>query len=100
MCVVITSRVDSSLPLARLRALHQLTELLAEDLRFTLTEADQFLSQMMGLNLTADDVTALDARTEGWAAGLQLAATSMQYLAVSLVYPHPRAGGLLDKRQT
>jgi LuxR family maltose regulon positive regulatory protein len=55
-----------------------LTELRAADLRFTSTEAADFLNQVMGLNLTAQDISALEARTEGWVAGLQLAALSMQ----------------------
>ena len=77
MHLVITSREDPPLPLARLRARDQLTELRASDLRFTATEAAGFL-QAMGLNLSAEDVAALEARTEGWIAGLQLAALSMQ----------------------
>ena len=76
--LVIATREDPSLPLARLRALGQLTELRAADLRFTLSEAAEFLNQMMGLNLSAENITALDKRTEGWIAGLQLAALSMQ----------------------
>lgn len=78
MHLVITTREDPSLPLARLRARDQLTELRAADLRFTPAEAAEFLNQMMGLNLSDGDVAALEARTEGWIAGLQLAALSMQ----------------------
>ena len=78
MHLVITTREDPQLPLARLRARGQLTELRATDLRFTPTEAAEFLNQVMGLNLSADEITALEARTEGWIAGLQLAALSMQ----------------------
>ena len=78
MHVVITTREDPDLPLARLRALDQLTELRAADLRFTPSEAAEFLNQVMNLNLSAEDVTALEDRTEGWIAGLQLAAISMQ----------------------
>ena len=66
------------LPLARLRARGQLTELRAADLRFTPAEAAEFLNQVMGLNLSAEDIAALETRTEGWIAGLQLAALSMQ----------------------
>ena len=66
------------LPLARLRARGQLTELRAADLRFTPAEAADFLNQVMGLNLSAEDIAALETRTEGWIAGLQLAAISMQ----------------------
>src|SRR5512135_12421 len=78
MHMVIATREDPHLPLARLRARNQLTELRAEDLRFTPSEAAEFLNQMMGLNLSAEDIAALEARTEGWIAGLQLAALSMQ----------------------
>jgi LuxR family transcriptional regulator, maltose regulon positive regulatory protein len=78
MHLAIASREDPSLPLARLRALGQLTELRAADLRFTLAEAAEFLNRVMGLNLSEADVAALEARTEGWIAGLQLAALSLQ----------------------
>src|SRR5947209_1486020 len=78
MHLVIATREDPQLPLARLRARGQLTELRATDLRFTPSEAAEFLNQGMGLNLSAEDVTALEARTEGWIAGLQLAAISLQ----------------------
>src|SRR5215212_9135471 len=78
MHLVIATREDPQLPLARLRAQGQLTELRAADLRFTLSEAAEFLNQVMGLSLTADDIAALETRTEGWVAGLQLAAISMQ----------------------
>ena len=76
--LVIATREDPPLPLARLRARGQLTELRAADLRFTPTEAAEFLNQAMGLNLSAGNVAALETRTEGWIAGLQLAAISMQ----------------------
>ena len=78
MHLVIATREDPHLPLARLRVRGQLTELRAADLRFTPAEAAEFLNQGMGLNLTAEDIAALDKRTEGWIAGLQLAALSMQ----------------------
>src|SRR5207248_2659490 len=78
MHLVIVTREDPQLPLARLRARGQLTELRATDLRFTPPEAAEFLNQGMGLNLSAEDITALETRTEGWIAGLQLAALSMQ----------------------
>jgi LuxR family maltose regulon positive regulatory protein len=78
MHLVITTREDPNLPLARLRVRGQLTELRALDLRFTPSEAAEFLNQVMGLNLTAKDIAALEARTEGWIAGLQLAALSLQ----------------------
>ncbi|MBI5297073.1 MAG: helix-turn-helix transcriptional regulator [Chloroflexi bacterium] len=76
--LVIASREDPPLPLARLRVRNQLTELRTADLRFTSAEAADFLNRMMGLNLSEGDVAALEARTEGWIAGLQLAALSMQ----------------------
>lgn len=76
--LVITSREDPQLPLARLRARGQLTELRAADLRFTPLEAAEFLNPVMGLNLSAAAIAALEDRTEGWIAGLQLAAISMQ----------------------
>ncbi len=76
--LVIATREDPPLPLARLRARGQLTELRAADLRFTSTEAADFLNQVMGLSLEADDIAALEARTEGWIAGLQMAAISMR----------------------
>jgi LuxR family maltose regulon positive regulatory protein len=78
MHLIITTRVDPPLPLARLRARDKLTELRANDLRFTAEEAAMFLSQVMGLELTAKEVAALEERTEGWIAGLQIAALSMQ----------------------
>ena len=78
MHLVIATREDPSLPLARYRVRGQLTELRAADLRFTPAEAAEFLNQMMGLNLSAEDIAALETRTEGWIAGLQLAALSMQ----------------------
>ncbi len=78
MHLVIATREDPSLPLSRLRARTQLTELRAADLRFTSTEAVEFLNRVMGLNLSEVDIAALEARTEGWVAGLQLAAISMR----------------------
>jgi LuxR family maltose regulon positive regulatory protein len=76
--LVILTRADPPLPLARLRARDQLSEIRAGDLRFTAEEAAAFLNQVMGLSLAPADVAALEARTEGWIAGLQLAALSMQ----------------------
>src|SRR5437016_254089 len=78
MHLVIATREDPDLPLARLRARGHLTELRATDLRFTASEAAGFLTQVMGLNLSTEDIAALEDRTEGWIAGLQLAALSMQ----------------------
>lgn len=78
MHLVIATREDPHLSLARLRARGQLTELRAADLRFTPAEAAEFLNQAMGLNLSTENIAALEARTEGWIAGLQLAAISMR----------------------
>jgi LuxR family transcriptional regulator, maltose regulon positive regulatory protein len=78
MHLVIATREDPHLPLSRLRVRGQLTELRATDLRFTPSEAAEFLNQVMGLNLSAEDIASLENRTEGWIAGLQLAALSMQ----------------------
>jgi len=78
MHLAITTREDPNLPLARLRMRDQLTELRAADLRFTPSEAAEFLNQVMGLALSAEEVAALESRTEGWIAGLQLAALSMK----------------------
>ena len=78
MHLVIATREDPQLPLARLRARSHLTEVRAADLRFTASEASEFLSQVMGLSLSAEDIAALEDHTEGWIAGLQLAALSMQ----------------------
>jgi LuxR family maltose regulon positive regulatory protein len=64
--------------LARLRARGQLTGLRAADLRFSPSEAAVFLTQVMDLDLSADEIAALEARTDGWIAGLQLAAISLQ----------------------
>src|SRR6188472_1735626 len=74
--MAIATRADPPLPLSRLRARDQLVELRAVDLRFTDEEAERFLNDVMGLGLEPVHVTALEARTEGWAAGLQLAALS------------------------
>ena len=76
--VVIATREDPRLPMARLRAGSQMTELRAADLRFTVAEATGFLNHAMGLSLSHENVAALEARTEGWIAGLQLAAISLR----------------------
>ena len=78
MQVLMTTRVDPPFPVARLRARNQLTEIRAHDLRFSADEAAAFLTQVMGLELSTEQVTMLEARTEGWIAGLQIAALSMQ----------------------
>ena len=76
--LVITTRADPALPLARLRARGELVEIRAADLRFTPDEAAGYLNEVMGLDLAARDIAALEGRTEGWIAALQLAALSMQ----------------------
>ena len=78
MHLVIITREDPPLPLARLRARGQMVEIRQNDLRFLPEECVDFLQRVMGLNLTAEDITALERRTEGWIVGLQLAAISMQ----------------------
>lgn len=75
--LVVATRADPPLPLARLRARGQLTEVRAADLRFTAHETREFLTQTMGLDLTGREIEALEERTEGWIAGLQLAALSL-----------------------
>ncbi len=81
--LAMTTRADPPLPLARLRARGELVEVRAADLRFTGDEADAFLNDVMGLRLEPALVAALGARTEGWAAGLQLAALSARSRAGS-----------------
>ena len=76
--LVFISRVDPPLPLGRYRVRGQLTEIRAEDLRFNEDEAAQFLNQIMGLALSAEEIRTLGERTEGWVAALQLAAVSLQ----------------------
>jgi LuxR family maltose regulon positive regulatory protein len=76
--LVIATREDPPLPLARLRVRGQLSELRVSDLRFTASEAAEFLNRVMALRLSAENVAALEERTEGWIAGLQLAALSLQ----------------------
>ena len=78
MHLVIATRADPPLPVARLRGRGQVTELRFTDLRFTVDEATEFLNQAMRLELSADNVAALASRTEGWIAGLQIAAASVQ----------------------
>jgi LuxR family transcriptional regulator, maltose regulon positive regulatory protein len=76
--LVLSSRADPPLPLARLRARGQLAELRAADLRFTVAETAAFLREVTGLDLPAGSIAALQDRTEGWAAGVQLAALSLR----------------------
>lgn len=76
--LLISSRVDPELPLARLRARGRLAEIRAADLRFTREDADAFLRRMLDAPLADEEVSALERRTEGWAAGLQIAALSLR----------------------
>ena len=76
--IVVSTRIDPPWPLARYRARNQLIEVRAQDLRFSVEEAAEFLNRTMNLDLSAENVAALEERTEGWIAGLQLAALSMQ----------------------
>ena len=76
--VVVATREDPQLPLARWRARGELSELRAHDLRFTADETAAFFAQVMEIDLSKDDIAALESRTEGWVAGLQLAALSVQ----------------------
>ena len=78
MHLVISSREDPNLPLARLRAQGKLTEIRAADLRFSLEETALFLNDFMHLDLSPGEINALERRTEGWAAGLQMAAIALQ----------------------
>jgi LuxR family maltose regulon positive regulatory protein len=76
--IVLSTRVDPPFPLARWRARNRLVEIRSQELRFSPEEALEFLNRTMSLNLSIEEVRALEARTEGWVAGLQLAALSMQ----------------------
>jgi LuxR family maltose regulon positive regulatory protein len=78
MHVALLSRTDPPLPLSHLRARSQLVDIRADHLRFTRDEIAEFLNGVIGLNLSGEEITAMEARTEGWIAGLQLAAISMQ----------------------
>lgn len=76
--LVLISRADPPWPLARLRARRELNEIRSTDLRFNPQETAEFLNICMGLRLTEAEIAALETRTEGWIAGLQLAALSLQ----------------------
>ena len=76
--LLLLSRADPPFSLARLRARHQMTEIRQHDLRFSQSETTEFLNQLMALDLPETAVTALEKRTEGWVAGLQMAALSLQ----------------------
>ena len=93
MHVVIATREDPSLPLSRLRARAELTELRSSDLRFTPAEATEFLNQVMSLDLSVENIAALETGTEGWIAGLQLAALALQ---CQVTQSHSEAGGFIQ----
>ncbi len=93
MRVVIATRSDPLLPLARLRGRGHLLELRQDDLRLTPDEAAQFFQETMGLTLSTDDVATLTARTEGWAAGLQMAALSLRGRADASAFIQEFGGG-------
>ncbi|MET9268518.1 LuxR C-terminal-related transcriptional regulator [Kribbella sp. NPDC003557] len=76
--LIISTRADPGLPLARLRARGELLEIRAADLRFTLAEAVSYLNDVNDLRLSAEDIASLEERTEGWAAALQLAVLSLR----------------------
>jgi LuxR family maltose regulon positive regulatory protein len=76
--LVLLTREDPPLPLARLRANNQLTEIRARDLRFTRGDAERFLNEVLGLSLSQADITSLEDKTEGWIVGLQLAGLSVR----------------------
>ncbi len=78
MHVILSSREDPPWPLARLRAGREMTELRGRDLRFTTEEAASFLNEVIRLDLSPEDVAALEERTEGWIVGLQMAVLSMR----------------------
>jgi LuxR family maltose regulon positive regulatory protein len=78
MHMVLLTREDPPLPLPRLRARGQIAEIRQDDLRFTKAETAEYINSIVGLELSGEDLSSLDRRTEGWAAGLQLAALSMQ----------------------
>src|SRR5579859_265895 len=92
--LVITTRADPPLPMARRRSRGQLTELRAADLRFTPDEAAAFLTQALGPWLSPQDITALGARTEGWIVGLQLAALSLR--GTSSLQGRPDGAGFIE----
>ncbi len=96
MHLVIATRSDPPIPLALLRGRDQLVEIRMRDLRFSVEESTGFLEQVMALRLSKEDVSALEARTEGWIAGLQMAALAIR----TLVYPSTREAGAMDHGQS
>src|SRR5439155_20292154 len=94
--LALATRSDPPLPLARLRARSEMTEIRAADLRFSAAEAEGFLNGTLGLKPDANDIELLAARTEGWVAGLQLAGLSLRGRADSRAFIESFAG---DDRQ-
>jgi LuxR family maltose regulon positive regulatory protein len=94
LLLVIATRADPPWSLARYRARNQLIEIRARDLRFNHWETAEFLGKTMSLDLSVEDVTALETRTEGWVAGLQLAAIAIQSLVAPLKYG--RVSGFIE----
>lgn len=90
---VIAGRAEPPLQIARLRARGHLTEIRSDDLRFTAEEASEFLNAVVGVEISPDDVRTLDSRTEGWIAGLQLAAISMKSRGDASQFVQSFAGG-------
>ena len=78
LCLVLVTREEPPLPLARMRARRQVRELTLQDLRFTGQETNAFLNDVMGLDLSIEEIESLEERTQGWVAGLQMAALSLQ----------------------
>ncbi len=91
--LVMATREDPPLPLAKLRARGQLTELRGSDLRFNMQEASGYLNGLMALNLSSALVEQLKTRTEGWIAGLQLAAVSLRGHSDAAGFVHSFTGG-------
>jgi LuxR family maltose regulon positive regulatory protein len=89
---VITTRSDPALPLHRYRSRGQLVEIRADDLRFTTDEVYAFIKGIAGVSLSASEIAALESRTEGWAAGLQMAAISLRQKSNSSEFIHSVAG--------
>ena len=93
LCVIIASRADPPLPLSRWRSRGQLVEVRQEDLHFTHEESAEFLGKALGIPLTSEQLLALEMRTEGWVAGLQLAALSMRNLTDASAFIDAFSGG-------
>jgi LuxR family maltose regulon positive regulatory protein len=91
--LVLLTREDPSLPLARLRAHNQMTEIRASDLRFSRVEAGRILTETLGLSLSPADTAMLEDRTEGWVVGLQLAGLSVRDRADPSAFIQTLSGG-------